>query len=282
MLGEVWEDASTKETYGEKRRYVFGAELDSVMNYPFRDAVLHYLTGEHTAFTLHDRLETLREHYPKPFWYAAMNLLSTHDSVRAISILAGAPEREALSRQEQAAYTLSDEAVNLGKRRLVLATALQMALPGVPSVYYGDEAGVTGMADPFNRATYPWGREDGCLLEQIKALTAVRSRSQALKSGFCRMAALNSEVFAALRFTTDTDAFGKACKPEAVLLFTNSSDLPQAVELQPEDLQQGAEGAALPSLSGAWKDLLNGTEVSMQNCIRLTVPPMSPLLLKKL
>lgn len=81
IIGEVWEDASCKEAYGEHRQYLMGHELDSVMNYPLRQAILDFLLrGDGAAFRL--RLWELLEHYPRPCWDVMMNLLSSHDVPR--------------------------------------------------------------------------------------------------------------------------------------------------------------------------------------------------------
>jgi 4-alpha-glucanotransferase len=116
LLGEVWEDASNKVAYGALRAYVQGHTLDSVMNYPFRAAVADFLLYETDAYGLNEGLQALRERYPKPFYYAAMNLLSTHDTVRALTMLGGAPDRDALTRIEQAAFTLRPDQLAQGRR----------------------------------------------------------------------------------------------------------------------------------------------------------------------
>lgn len=90
IIGEVWEDASCKEAYGEHRQYLMGHELDSVMNYPLRQTILDFLLrGDGAAFRL--RLWELLEHYPRPCWDVMMNLLSSHDVPRAITALGGTP-----------------------------------------------------------------------------------------------------------------------------------------------------------------------------------------------
>ncbi len=265
LLGEVWEDASTKEAYGIRRHYVHGQELDSVMNYPFRDAVVDFLLYRCDAFGLNDRLQLLRERYPKPFWYAAMNLLSTHDSVRAATMLAGAPHRDALSREEQAVFSPSPEDALLGRRKLLAATALQMALPGVPSMYYGDEAGVTGMADPFNRKTYPWGKEDQALLGGFRSLCGARKGAQALFAGFCRMGALTPDVFAVLRYTGQQDAFGEPARPSVALLLLNRGQDAAQVQFTPDLLQEGPDARIPLRLEGAFRDCLSGDEIQAQD-----------------
>ena len=111
-------------------------------------------------------------------------------------MLAGAPDRDALTREAQADYRLTPELHALGVARFKVATAIQMAMPGIPSIYYGDEAGMVGMADPFNRAAYPWGKEDEALISYVRTLTAARAESAALSAGYCRIGGVNAEVFA--------------------------------------------------------------------------------------
>ena len=160
VLGEVWEDASNKISYGKLRRYILGDELDSVMNYNLRAPLLDYVMGRGSARELTERLETMRENYPPDAFAEALNVLGTHDTVRLFTYLGGAPDKDCLTDAQRAAYRLDEGQRGLAKGRLWLAALLQMTLPGVPCVYYGDEAGVEGYADPYNRATFPWGHED--------------------------------------------------------------------------------------------------------------------------
>lgn len=279
VIGEVWEDASTKEAYGVRRKYVYGRELTGVMNYPFRDAAAEYFLGRIDAYALNERLQMLRERYPKPFWYACMNLLSTHDSVRAITLLGGAPSRHEMTREEQAVYRLSHEQERLGKARFFMATALQMALPGVPSIYYGDEAGLRGMADPFNRGTYPWGREDLAVREVVRALGRARSTNPALKAGLCTMGALHEDVFAILRQAGPVDAFGAPCAYGGAALLLNRAQEPRVVTLRPELLP---EGDALSPLEGEWQDVLSGRTLrAVSGGLMVTMPPLTGMLFLK-
>ncbi len=281
LLGEVWEDASNKVAYGALREYVQGHTLDSVMNYPFRDAITDFLLYETDAYGLNDRLLTLRERYPKPFYYAAMNLLSTHDTVRALTMLGGAPDRDALTRAQQAVFALRDDQLARGRARLILAGALQMALPGTPSIYYGDEAGMTGMADPFNRGTYPWGNEDAGLLSHFVALTGARRESAALRAGYCRMGALNPDVFAVLRYTAQgRDAFSEEARECAALLLINRSEQAQDISLRADDLVEGEDAAIPVSLQGNWRDALTGQSFEVNaDALQTRLSPMGALLL---
>jgi cyclomaltodextrinase len=192
LYGEVWEDAATKESYGVRRRYLTGNQLDSVMNYPFKDAILNYIKhGDAKAFT--DSILTILEHYPKPCTDILMNFLSTHDTQRAITYLAG-EEVGLHDRAWQAEKSLSDSEYAYGVMLLRCAMVLQYFLPGVPSIYYGDEAGVEGYKDPFNRRTYPWGRENTDLLAFVQKLGDVRRHCVAFREGTLRFLQADNEV----------------------------------------------------------------------------------------
>ena len=154
VLGEVWEDASNKESYGHRRRYLLGRQLDSVMNYPFRDAIFGFLLGGDSDEFIHSVWNVV-ENYPPQTLRLLMNHIGTHDTERALTVLGGEPSN-GRGRSWQAEQSLSDKQRAVGLRRLQLATLLQFALPGVPCIYYGDEAGLEGYRDPFNRGTYPW------------------------------------------------------------------------------------------------------------------------------
>lgn len=174
IIGEVWEDATTKVSYGQRRRYLQGLELDGVMNYPARDAILRFVSGEGDAAAMADALLRLFRHYPEPSQRCMMNILGTHDTARTINLLGASPVAFALSKAEKAARGLAEEEYRRGREGLMLASALQYMLPGSPCLYYGDEAGLTGFEDPLNRRGYPWGAEDESLLEWYRALGSMR------------------------------------------------------------------------------------------------------------
>ena len=179
LLGEVWEDASNKEAYGVRRRYFVDGTLDSVMNYPFRTAILNYLKGIDDGRGLRQAVMTILENYPPQVIDCNMNLLGTHDTPRILTALVDDFDG---SREEKAKRHLSPEQKQLALSRLYLASVLQYMLPGSPSLYYADEAGMEGYKDPFNRRTYPWGREDGELLEHFRKLGSLK-KLPALKLG---------------------------------------------------------------------------------------------------
>lgn len=202
IIGEVWEDASIKESYGGRRKFLLGDQLDTVMNYPFRSAILDYLRGQNAQETV-DKIMTVLENYPKPVIDVLMNLIGTHDTPRAITILAGEPI-DGHDRSWQARTRLTRQQWKRGIMLLKMAAALQFTLPGVPCIYYGDEAGMEGYADPFNRRTFPWGREDMELLTWYKNLAWLRKKCRALKKGGFLPGNPNGRFLDYLRFDDDS------------------------------------------------------------------------------
>ena len=193
LLGEVWEDASNKISYGVRRRYLLGEELHSVMNYPLRSGLMAFFLGETDAAGLAESLTCLQENYPPEAFAAALNLIGSHDRARSLSVLGGAPDN--LSEGEREAYRLSPEALSLAKKRLMALSLLQYAMPGVPCLYYGDEAGAQGLEDPFNRGPYPWGREDPELLAHFRTLGQLRGSLGCLTGGEFRAESPDRDVF---------------------------------------------------------------------------------------
>ena len=181
ILGEVWEDASQKFSYDGRRRYLLGAQLDSVMNYPFREAVLRFLKGGDSA-DLMETVLTILEHYPKPAVDALMNHLGTHDTERLITALAG-EEAAGRGREWQARQCLSAGQLEKGLKFVRLAALLQYTLPGFPCLYYGDEISMQGYSDPFNRAPYHWGGGSAALKAFYQKLGRLRKACPAFAGG---------------------------------------------------------------------------------------------------
>lgn len=219
VLGEVWEDASRKESYGHRRRYLLGDQLDSVMNYPFRDAILAFLLGGDGVDFI-NAIGDIAEHYPPPVLRLLMNHIGTHDTERALTILAGEPAG-GRGRAWQAEQKLSDEQRQRGLRLMRLAAALQFCLPGVPCIYYGDETGMEGYRDPFNRGCYPWGNEYPELLNWYRKLGQMRRVSTALKEGAFQPVASGRDVVCFVRMQGE----------HALLCAVNHSDGERTVEL---------------------------------------------------
>ena len=182
IIGEVWEDASHKIAYDARRRHVLGGHCDGVMNYPLRSALLDFLLGgEGEQFR--DIMERQRQNYPKWAFYSGMNSLGTHDTPRILTLLGVGSDRKDQSRDWRAAYRMTQAERRRGVTRLKLGSLLLYAFPGSPTLYYGDEAGLEGFEDPFNRRTFPWGREDGDLLAWFAKLGRARRDHPALRRG---------------------------------------------------------------------------------------------------
>ncbi|MGN0502337.1 MAG: glycoside hydrolase family 13 protein, partial [Ruminococcus sp.] len=181
IVGEVWEDASNKESYGARRKFLLGDQLDSVMNYVFRNAILDFCKGQDARYTMSTIMSVI-ENYPRPVLRVLMNSLSTHDTERALTMIAGEP-LNGRDRRWQAETHLSKEQREMGEKIYKIAAAMQYTLPGFPCVYYGDEAGMEGYRDPFNRCCYPWGKENKELIEWHKKLGNLRKACSALWDG---------------------------------------------------------------------------------------------------
>ncbi|MGM9599713.1 MAG: glycoside hydrolase family 13 protein [Faecousia sp.] len=185
LIGEVWEDASNKRAYGVSRRYFVDAELDSVMNYPWRTGIIRYVLGEDDGSALGESIMSIAENYPPQVLACLMNHLGTHDTPRILTALSG--EYGGESKAERAIKVLSPENRAKAKQRLFMAAFLQYMLPGMPSIFYGDEVGLEGYEDPFCRRTYPWGREDEELLDYYCALGRLKNENAALRLGDVRV-----------------------------------------------------------------------------------------------
>ena len=239
LIGEVWEDASRKVSYGVHRRYLEGDELDSTMNYPFREMLLDYVLGRGDAEMLLRRILSLQENYPPENFYAALNLIGGHDRARVLTLLGEAPED--LPEEQWEHYRLRPEARRTAVRRLRLLSVLQYASPGVPCLYYGDEAGLEGYPDPFNRGTYPWGREDEELLAHYRTLGLLYRAHPALREGDFAPFALPGGVY----------GFRRETPGETILVLANP-DLEHSVPV------------TVPAPGAAWAlELLTGRETAL-------------------
>ena len=224
IIGEVWEDASNKVAYSLRRRYLLGKQLDSVMNYCFKDAILGFLKGEDGASVM-DKIMNILENYPPQVTRVLMNLVGTHDTERILTSLAG-ENSGSNGREWQAVHHMNDGQREWGKKRYRLATVLQYTLPGVPSIYYGDEAGMEGYRDPFNRGCYPWGGEDESLIEWHRELGRIRTSLDCFKGAdFTPVEARGALL-----------AYTRRGEKDAVLTAVNAGD-GEAVVTVPEDMR---------------------------------------------
>ena len=181
VIGEVWEDATNKISYGTRKHYFHGRELDSVMNYPVQKAIVAYLAQGDFA-VMRRTLESIYNHYPPEAANTLMNLLGSHDTERILTML-GDKEVEKLPYEKRAGYKMPTACRKRALSLLRLAVCIQMTVPGIPMVYYGDEAGMEGYKDPFCRLPFPWGSEDRSLTEFYRKTIKARKKEEIFKEG---------------------------------------------------------------------------------------------------
>jgi len=262
LIGEVWDDASNKVSYSVRREYLLGRELDSVTGYPLREAIINFATGKSDARSFVSSFMRLAENYPPDHLRTNLNILGSHDVTRVLTALGDAPDESSLGQEAKESYRLPEANLAIAKKRLMLAGMLQFLLPGIPMVYYGDEAGMQGYSDPYNRGAYPWGKEDRELLSWFKHLGEARAAHRALKSGETRILESKSPSPAL--------AFLRRSGQDVVLAVVNPSGEQVALKL---DVSFLGCGEAL------FQDLFfgPGTLVSREGVLELTVPAVSAL-----
>ncbi len=201
IIGEVWEDASNKISYGTMREYFLGAELDSVMNYPLRNALIDLALMNIDAQDFSKRIMSLKENYPRQVFYSCLNMVSSHDVERILTVMSGVKKPD--NRDEQSRFSLSGDLLETAKKRALAVTALQMTFPGVPCVYYGDEIGMQGFADPFCRRTFDWESINSDYAEQFKKWIQLRNSSPAFTDGEFEPVYTIGKIFAFIRYVND-------------------------------------------------------------------------------
>ncbi len=220
IIGEVWENAAEKQSYGKRRRYFQGKQLDSVMNYPLRNGIIDFvMRGDGNM--LYDILTEIYSSYPRKVCDALMNLVGTHDTERILTVL-GDAGTESMSNPELAVFKLSDSQRGMAKKRLMVASVLQYTVYGTPSLYYGDEAGVEGGRDPFCRLPYPWGRQDEQLMQHYKTLGKIRREQKVYRGGDFKILDHGNGYF----------AFERSLDGESVITVANSGNADHTFELQ--------------------------------------------------
>ena len=168
ILGEIW----TVE-----QRWANDKHFDGLMNYPARDILLAALNGTADAVEFGERVEALLEAYPREHVQAMYNALGSHDVERLATLLGG----------------------HLDK--IKLAYLFQMAYPGAPAIYYGDEVGLEGGKDPDCRRAFPWDSADwkGDLRPWIQQLIAIRKARPSMRRGDYKRLLAADGVYAFLR-----------------------------------------------------------------------------------
>ncbi|WP_338660929.1 glycoside hydrolase family 13 protein [Paraclostridium sordellii] len=203
IVGEVWEDASNKISYSERRKYFLGNQLNGVTGYVFKNIVVEFLKGNINSQDVYNRFMTIKENYPKDAFKSNLNLLGTHDTRRILTEL------------------------NEEKELLKLAVFIQMTFEGVPYVYYGDEAGLIGETDPDNRRTYPWENEDKDILNFYKKIIKERKNNKLLSSGETKFLKLsNQNILGYIRYI----------KTDKILVLINRSNVKEKTEIEGNEL----------------------------------------------
>ncbi len=220
LIGEVWENAADKIAYGKRRSYFRGAQLDSVMNYPTRKALLDY--AEHAdAEALAAALTDLYSSYPPSVSASLMNLIGTHDTERVLTLLGNpgkARENAYVLNAVQEKLRLTPEERERGTKLLKMISALQFTLFGFPCVYYGDEAGMEGMSDPFCRYPFPWHRIDEEINEHYKKLGEIRRAEEIFRGGEFKITKAEGGYFEFVRYKKGADSY--------ILIAVNMGDGP--------------------------------------------------------
>lgn len=220
LYGEVWEDASNKIAYDKRKKYYLGDELDAVMNYPLRTGIIDYVRSKDTS-SLEYYLKEVMPNMPKRVRDAAMNLLGTHDTERILTVLGGISSK-GKSNDELLKTRMTSNERAVAKRRLMCAYTLLATLPGIPCIFYGDEAGLEGYSDPFNRRTFPWGKEDPDLLCHYRKIGHIRTENPVYAEG----------EFKLLHFDKSLLVFERISKNERYITVVNNSDAEIAISFK--------------------------------------------------
>ncbi len=203
IIGEIWHDA----TY-----YLRGDMYDSVMNYIFRDAVAGFARGylinrdnkaekwdtDYTAADALVTLEILRERYPEEAFYAMMNLVGSHDTARILSYLDDV-EDDRYQKDLANNFPMYETTSERAKQLQYVVAFIQFTYAGAPTIYYGDEIGMTGCDDPDDRRAFEWGKGQKDLVEWYAQLAAIRAQYPALRTGSVEPFAPHRDVMGYVR-----------------------------------------------------------------------------------
>ena len=235
IIGEVWEDASNKEAYGNRRRYFRGRQLDSVMNYPLKNGIIEFVKTGNTK-PLFEGSAVLYQNYPKFVSDNLMNFLGTHDTERVLTVLGTEGER-GMSADHLARYKMTPEERGRAVELLKKAYFILAFMPGIPCTYYGDEAGMEGFRDPFNRMPYTWHKQESSLVEHYKAVGRLRmSHKELFATGYFQVLEdMPERIFAFRRFNAD----------EEFTVIVNRSDDSFETELKGELVSLEGSGASV-------------------------------------
>lgn len=221
IIGEVWEDASNKIAYSKRREYLQGYELDSVMNYPLKDAIIRYIQTENACELLHC-IRVLINHYPKQTLDCLMNILGTHDTARVLTVLGGIYCNNKDEMAQKSAY-LSEKDKQKTIEKLKLAAVLQFTMPGIPCIYYGDENGMEGHIDPFCRQCFDWENLNTDLIEFYQKLGKIRKNYREVFS---------TGNFEEIHVENGLIYFKRKLKNKCVYIYVNNSSKNYTINIQ--------------------------------------------------
>ncbi len=210
VIGEVWENAARKCAWDEEKYYFDEGKLDSVTNYPLMRGILEYVKNKDLTGLLNTVSEIYTD-YTKNASLRLLNIISTHDTFRAITYLSA---KEPLTKDEKAHYRMPRDLYDKGIVKMKIASLLQFFLPGVPCIYYGDEIGMEGFEDPFNRMPMKWHEKNEELLVWYKKLMSIRKNNRPLHKGGIEIIYAEDACF----------IFDRVFENERIRTITNLSD----------------------------------------------------------
>lgn len=274
LLGEVWKNAIK----GDHRSFLHGDELDATMNYQFADGILRYVRWGDCHELKRKVFDDVLRLYPRCTIDVQMNPLSTHDIPRKRNILTNhlmVRERFLPNGEEaflwdydknpcwtrngvymtyekrcweQVASTLTSEEEERASKMDKLSVAMQYTLPGVPSIFYGDELGVTGLKDPFNRVCMPWEKANYSEIKDFYiSIGEFRKRYREIfAEGKCELVLLNESICIYKRISDNKSI---------TCVFNRTGE-----EIR---LEQKIEGHIVFSVNGSTNEVLNPYEALM-------------------
>ena len=241
-----WYDFNEDGTYKSWWGFETLPEVNE-LNEKFVDYITDYLLFNQSAKDMKTFLISQQCNYPKPLYYALMNLLSSHDIPRIRTTLATGMNENLPSREQQAEYVITSKMDQKGKALTRLAMAVQFFVPGMPCIYYGDEYGMHGLMDPFNRGAF--FENDKETYQEVLRLTSLRNREKVLQTGYALYMAPTENVLAILRFISEKkDVFGEASENKAILLLVNPTMKKEEINLDLNKVKEGVNENALQAL----------------------------------
>ena len=191
VISECWNDASNYLYYDNKeyRRFLAGLQNDSMIHFPLHGLIIEFVNGGYTADVFKSKYYSLMENYPLEYFYSTMNFISNHDLFRAL--------------------TFFDNNLDY----LMTAFCLLFTLPGIPTIYYGDEVGLDGDWEPDCRKAFPWSNINYELLEVVRLLSNMRNNHDALKRGNIQFMDFN-----------DLLVFKRSFENEELIIVLNNTD----------------------------------------------------------